>query len=249
MLFSNQLLFQARLMTLFHRTFIGSPFTIARFQASSCSWRCGARRFRAERSAGWGRFSARGTVRRAAVERCDWRRRRRGSWRRSWPAPASASARVGLLLKKLRRSSAVGWFGLWYIPSLEPSRVAIEHHSFFNYLNCSLTANGYLNKVIYTAFASILHQQFSLLFLDLPQQAIHAVNLVKYNVENIGEVTARETWWSVVSNTLKFPWSLRTFWMNHPSRKTKVQNRGTGPLDASIIVPISSQNRRCADIT
>ena len=36
-----------------------------------------------------------------------------------------------LLLKKLRRSSAVGWFGLGFLPVLEPSRVAIERLSFF----------------------------------------------------------------------------------------------------------------------
>ena len=83
-----------------------------------------------------------------------------------------------LLLKKLRRSSAVDWFGLWFWLVLEPSSVAIERHSFFHCLDCSLIANGYLNKVIYMAFAAILLQQFSLRFLDLPQQAIHAVNLV-----------------------------------------------------------------------
>ena len=83
-----------------------------------------------------------------------------------------------LLLKKLRRSSAVGWFGRLFLPVLEPSRVAIERHSFFHCLDCSLTANGYLNKVIYIAFAAIPLQQFSLRFLDLFQQAIHAVNFV-----------------------------------------------------------------------
>ena len=69
-----------------------------------------------------------------------------------------------LLLKKLRRSSTAGCFGLWFLPVLEPSRVAIERHSFFHCLDSSLTANGYLNKVIYLAFAVILLQQFSLRF-------------------------------------------------------------------------------------
>ena len=83
-----------------------------------------------------------------------------------------------LLLKKLRRCLAVCWFALRFLPVLEPSRVAIERQSFFHCLDCSLTANGYLNKVIYIEFAAILLQQFSLRFLDLPQQAIHALNLV-----------------------------------------------------------------------
>ena len=44
-----------------------------------------------------------------------------------------------------------------------------------------------------------------LFFCELPQQAIHAVNLVQYNLMNIGAVTAQETSWCVVSNTSSCP--------------------------------------------
>ena len=61
------------------------------------------------------------------------------------------------------------------------------------------------------AFTASLLQQFSLRLLELPQQVVDAASLVQSYMENIGTVTAQETWLSLVSDTIKFPESLRRF--------------------------------------
>ena len=57
------------------------------------------------------------------------------------------------------------------------SKKPVHRHNMLQYQH-HITANRYFTKVINMAFAAGLHRQFCLRFRDLPQQAIHAVNLV-----------------------------------------------------------------------
>ena len=87
-------------------------------------------------------------------------------------------------------------------------------------------------------------------FCPRHQQAIHVVNLVLLNMENISAVT-QETWWSVVHNTLKFPGSLRAFGIIAFWQKSKAQNL-TGCINQYghwfYVGPTCGRNRRRTDI-
>ena len=118
--------------------------------------------------------------------------------------------------------------------------------------SCSLVSTV---QIVYTLSSNPSLKLVVLSFFELPQQAFYVVNLLQSNVENMGALNAKKTWWSVVNNTLKFPGSLRTFGINAFSgRKPRLrifeQDHGMHQSICSLILrrTYSGQNRRCTHV-